>query len=67
MISAGKLPFVAVDYKQSTSSDIRINLFYSLIDSNEKENKMPKGASSSMAPGKILQKITNPNVTLVDK
>ena len=71
MISAGKLVFVPIDYKQSTSSDIRINLFRLGVDSTGKRNKMPRRASSSLAPGKILQ--TNPttatytNVTLVDK
>ena len=72
MIAAEKLPLVEIDYGWWTSSDIHINLFRFVVDScTGKHKKMPRGASSSLATGKILQ--TNPttstfsDVTLVDK
>ena len=54
MITAGKLPLVAIDYRRSTSSDIHINLFRIRVYSTEKRSKMPGGASSSLETGNSL-------------
>jgi len=64
MIAAEKLLLVEIDYRRRTSSDIHINVFQSVVDScTEKYKKMPRGASSSVATGKILQ--TNPTTSTV--